>query len=229
MAEPAQLEGDPVASSPSRDIKAEVASILEGIDFSMPEDSNMDMSQETIPSTIQNGDAEANHPQPPSQNNDLSMLNGGSEPQNGGQVRTDLSQNLPGHQEPGKRPFGELSEAAGPEAKRVKTETHIEDKTTEEPSFEDGLALLVQNALSDANNMMDHFNDGGELANTLAQTLETIEPQPAPEPIMPLRSLTPTPIRPPTPPPPSISFADEPENFVRMSGMSPLGHLVSYL
>lgn len=108
-----------------------------------------------------------------------------------------------------KRPFEEDIGATTetPEAKRAKTETE-----TEEASLEDGLALLVQNALSNVGDLVDQFTSGHE----------TAPEQPASDPMEVDTTI-------PLPEPPAVraTFVSDPRKFIRDTNVHALGNLVS--
>ena len=125
-----------------------------------------------------------------------------------------------------KRPLDEADdgrESPSSAAKRVKLEGREPETET---SFEDGLALLVQNALSSVEDMSGQletlptsFDEQDQLP--VAETTETDDApvQPAPEEHI---------QRPPTPKPalPTTVFSSDPEKYVREANMRALGHLV---
>ncbi|EFY93568.1 MYB DNA binding protein (Tbf1), putative [Metarhizium acridum CQMa 102] len=106
-----------------------------------------------------------------------------------------------------KRPFEEAvgATAETPEAKRAKTETE-----TEEASLEDGLALLVQNALSNVGDLVDQFTSGHESAPEL----------PASDPMEVDTTI-------PLPEPPAVraTFVSDPRKFIRDANAHALGTL----
>ncbi|EFZ02211.1 telomere repeat binding factor (TRF) and Myb-like DNA-binding domain protein [Metarhizium robertsii] len=106
-----------------------------------------------------------------------------------------------------KRPFEEDIGATTetPEAKRAKTETE-----TEEASLEDGLALLVQNALSNVGDLVDQFTSGHE----------TAPEQPASDPMEVDTTI-------PLPEPPAVraTFVSDPRKFIRDTNVHALGNL----
>lgn len=108
-----------------------------------------------------------------------------------------------------KRPFEEVGESSrenneSPEAKRVKTENEAQEE-----SLEDGLALLVQNALSNVGDLVDQFNAESEIpipttdaANDDATTAAQIaEPLP--------------------------TFISHPDKFISNATLHALGNIVS--
>ncbi|KAG6011307.1 hypothetical protein E4U43_008405, partial [Claviceps pusilla] len=104
-----------------------------------------------------------------------------------------------------KRPFDEIaatSETSQP--KRAKGEVE-----TEEASFEDGLALLVQNALSNVGDMVDRFTNGSDALNTPASDSMDVDTA------MPLLEL----------PASRPKFAAEPLKYVRDANLHALGNL----
>lgn len=107
-----------------------------------------------------------------------------------------------------KRPFEDVNAAIEtPEAKRAKTETE-----TEEASFEDGLALLVQNALSNVDDLADQFTSGNDPAPEL--------PASDPMDVDVTMAL-------PDHPPVQVKFASDPEKFIRDTNVHALANLVS--
>ncbi|KAF4973056.1 hypothetical protein FSARC_554 [Fusarium sarcochroum] len=111
-----------------------------------------------------------------------------------------------------KRPFEDHSNDDDP-SKRVKTEPEpIQENTLEldqgaEESLEDGLALLVQNALSNVNDFVSQFNP-------------TSDP-------MDIDSALPDHSLPPPPPPssPSVTFFSDPQKYLRNVSRHALGNL----
>lgn len=108
-----------------------------------------------------------------------------------------------------KRPFDDVApedpeQEQSQEAKRLKTEN-----PTEEESLEDGLALLVQNALSNVGDLVDQFNLENEAAQAAANDpmdvddAQGTESRPAP-----------------------VAFLSEPEKYVRNANIPALGNLV---
>ena len=108
-----------------------------------------------------------------------------------------------------KRPFEDVATGAveSPEAKRAKTEGQAE-----EDSLEDGLALLVQNALSNVGDLVDQFSAGPDPLP--APSTETMDVDSAP---------TPEPRKVPA------TFALEPQRYIREMNMHALGNLVRIL
>jgi protein TBF1 len=110
-----------------------------------------------------------------------------------------------------KRPFEDESNSDDP-SKRVKTEAEPPSQNTldldqgAEESLEDGLALLVQNALSNVNDFVfSTSNDPMEI--------DGITDHPLPPP-------------PPPPSPPSVSFFSDPQKYLRKASRHALGNLV---
>ncbi|TWU74128.1 TTAGGG repeat binding factor [Metarhizium rileyi] len=95
--------------------------------------------------------------------------------------------------------------AEAPEAKRTKTETE-----TEEESLEDGLALLVQNALSNVGDLVDQFSTAHESAPELptSDPMEVDTTKPLPD-----------------PPAVQVTFASDPKKFLRDANLYALGNL----
>ncbi|CAJ0552919.1 Ff.00g009970.m01.CDS01 [Fusarium sp. VM40] len=108
-----------------------------------------------------------------------------------------------------KRPFEDHSNGDDPN-KRVKAETEPVHETTleldqgAEESLEDGLALLVQNALSNANDFAFSTDDPMEI--------DGITDHPLPPP-------------PPPPSPPSITFFSDPQTYLRKASRHALGNM----
>ncbi|KAH6608078.1 hypothetical protein Trco_004391 [Trichoderma cornu-damae] len=106
-----------------------------------------------------------------------------------------------------KRPFEHVAQdgrdGREQEAKRPKTENPT---TTEESSLEDGLALLVQNALSNVGDLVGRFNVGSEEAHGSdpmdVDDAHSADARPAP-----------------------VSFLSEPEKYVRIANAHALGNL----
>lgn len=104
-----------------------------------------------------------------------------------------------------KRPYEDMGGGANesPEAKRSKTENQAE-----EDSLEDGLALLVQNALSNVGDLVDQFNGTPDVPATSTEPME-VDSAPAPEPAR----------------EPATFFA-EPLQYIRDVNIHALGNLV---
>ncbi|KAM0224651.1 hypothetical protein ACHAPA_004296 [Fusarium lateritium] len=108
-----------------------------------------------------------------------------------------------------KRPFEDHSNGDDPN-KRVKAEAEpVHESTLEldqgaEESLEDGLALLVQNALSNANDFAFSTDDPMEI--------DGITDHPLPPP-------------PPPPSPPSITFLSDPQTYLRKASRHALGNM----
>ncbi|KAF4994891.1 hypothetical protein FGRMN_5488 [Fusarium graminum] len=108
-----------------------------------------------------------------------------------------------------KRPFEDHSNGDDPN-KRVKAETEpVHEHTLEldqdaEESLEDGLALLVQNALSNANDFVFPTSDPMEI--------DGITDHPLPPP-------------PPPPSPPSVTFFSDPQTYLRKASRHALGNM----
>lgn len=125
-----------------------------------------------------------------------------------------------------KRPFDDLS-ATDEQSKRVKTEnegghgheSEIQNGTQKlngdqdgaEESLEDGLALLVQNALSGVGDLVE-FSQDPEISHTTNDPMDVDGTATIPEPSL--------------PPPPIIQFVSEPEKFLRDASRHALGNLV---
>ncbi|KAG6079120.1 hypothetical protein E4U16_001246 [Claviceps sp. LM84 group G4] len=104
-----------------------------------------------------------------------------------------------------KRPFDEIAATSETtEPKRAKS-----DAQTQEASFEDGLALLVQNALSNVGEMVDRFTSGDDVLETSSSDPMQIDTT------MPLPELT----------APRPKFAAEPLKYVRLANVHALGNL----
>ncbi|KAF9772655.1 hypothetical protein IL306_009611 [Fusarium sp. DS 682] len=109
-----------------------------------------------------------------------------------------------------KRPFEDDSNGDDP-SKRVKTEPEPASENTldldqgAEESLEDGLALLVQNALSNVNDFV--FNTTND-----PMEIDGITDHPLPPP-------------PPPPSPPSVSFFSDPQKYLRKASRHALGNL----
>lgn len=85
---------------------------------------------------------------------------------------TDLSRELAA-----KRPLDEVDRGPSqtPEAKRAKTEVQADEE-----SLEKSLALLVQNALADVGDLVDHFNaESDEPLTATTEPMDTARPLPA--------------------------------------------------
>ncbi|POR30941.1 Telomeric DNA-binding factor trf1 [Tolypocladium paradoxum] len=104
-----------------------------------------------------------------------------------------------------KRPYEDTSGGANesPEAKRSKTENQAE-----EDSLEDGLALLVQNALSNMGDLVDQFNGTPDVPATSTEPME-LDSAPPPE-----------------PPRELATFSAEPQQYIREVNIHALGNLV---
>ncbi|KAM4060125.1 telomere repeat binding factor (TRF) domain-containing protein [Hirsutella rhossiliensis] len=112
---------------------------------------------------------------------------------------TDLSRELAS-----KRPFEQVDQGPSqtPEAKRAKTEIHDDEEL-----LENGLALLVQNALSNVGDLVDHFSAESDEPPTA--TTEPMDIDAAPAPPEPRRA------RP--------SFSADPQAYVRDMNINALG------
>lgn len=109
-----------------------------------------------------------------------------------------------------KRPFDAAAEDShDSEAKRLKTE--LQNGGEEEESFEDGLALLVQNALSNVSDLVDQFGADNDAVAGSSDPMDidagtVLEQFTAP-----------------------IAFSLDPEKYVRKANMHALGTLVSLI
>ena len=106
-----------------------------------------------------------------------------------------------------KRPFEDVgagNHIQSPEAKRVKTENE-----TEEESFEDGLALLVQNTLSNVNGLIDGLGQDDEPA--VATSPDTVSGSKEKEEV-----------------PMPASFILEPAKYLQSASIHSLGNLVCW-
>ena len=106
-----------------------------------------------------------------------------------------------------KRPYEEIGSGANqsPEAKRPRTENRAE-----EDSLEDGLALLVQNALSNVGDLVDQFNGTPDVPATSTEPMD-MDSAPIPEPD-----------REPA------TFSADPQRYIRDVNVHALGNLVRY-
>uniref|UniRef100_A0A0B7JTR2 HTH myb-type domain-containing protein n=1 Tax=Bionectria ochroleuca TaxID=29856 RepID=A0A0B7JTR2_BIOOC len=100
------------------------------------------------------------------------------------------------------------------DAKRLKREGEV--ATEAEVSFEDGMDLLVQNALSNINDLMGQLTDEPDMS----AVVPTTEPDPATDPM----DLDVSQIHDSLPPAPAV-FLSEPEKFVRQANINALGIL----
>ncbi|KAH7133218.1 telomere repeat binding factor-domain-containing protein [Dactylonectria estremocensis] len=113
-----------------------------------------------------------------------------------------------------KRPFEELTNGDDP-SKRVKTEpetTHdneFENDHGAEESLEDGLALLVQNALSNVGDLVNQFTQDADMPHTTSDPMD-VDSVPVPD-----DSLSPVP----------VSFLDNPQKYLRNASRNALGNL----
>ncbi|CAM1509963.1 Fc.00g002980.m01.CDS01 [Cosmosporella sp. VM-42] len=111
-----------------------------------------------------------------------------------------------------KRPFEETNGGDDP-SKRVKTETEVpqENGFNHDPSaeLEDGLALLVQNALSNVGDLVSQFSQEPDIPHTTTDPMD-LDTVPVPE--APL-------------PPPPVSFVTDPQKFCRNASWHALGNL----
>ncbi|KND94402.1 Telomeric DNA-binding factor trf1 [Tolypocladium ophioglossoides CBS 100239] len=110
-----------------------------------------------------------------------------------------------------KRPYEDMGGGANesPEAKRSRTENQAE-----EDSLEDGLALLVQNALSNVGDLVDQFNGTPDVPATTPEPME-VDSSTAPE-------TAPEPAREPA------TFFAEPQQYIRDVNIHALGNLVRH-
>lgn len=122
-----------------------------------------------------------------------------------------------------KRPLAAFGDSdMDADAKRLKTETTVDDA---EVSFEDGMDLLVQNALSNINDLMGQL-DGGEDEADMSGVVPTTEPDAPAADTMDLdvgpavaealaAATAPT-------------FLSDPNKFIRQSNLTTLGTLVCW-
>ncbi|KAH7153221.1 telomere repeat binding factor-domain-containing protein [Dactylonectria macrodidyma] len=113
-----------------------------------------------------------------------------------------------------KRPFEALTNGDDP-SKRVKTEpetlhdNEFENDHGAEESLEDGLALLVQNALSNVGDLVDQFNQDADMPHTTSDSMD-IDSVPVPDdPLSPV----------------AVSFLDDPQKYLRNASRNALGNL----
>jgi hypothetical protein len=116
-----------------------------------------------------------------------------------------------------KRPFD--GNTNGDESsKRVKTETEPAHDNAFEPdpgaeeSLEDGLALLVQNALNNVGDLVSQFTQDANMAQTTNDPMD-VDPAPIPE-----ASL----------PPPPVTFLSDPQKYLRKASRHALGNMVGW-
>ncbi|KAK7419152.1 TTAGGG repeat binding factor [Neonectria punicea] len=115
-----------------------------------------------------------------------------------------------------KRPFEDLALTNGHDpSKRVKSEndaTHDSEFDNDhgaEESLEDGLALLVQNALSNVGDLVSQFTQDADIPHTTTDHMD-VDSIPVPE-----ESL----------PPPPVSFISDPQKYLRNASRNALGNL----
>ncbi|KAF7561579.1 hypothetical protein G7046_g2547 [Stylonectria norvegica] len=113
-----------------------------------------------------------------------------------------------------KRPFEDVP-AGDEQSKRVKTETdnaHVNGFDNDhgaEESLEDGLALLVQNALNDVGNMVSQFTQNHDIPETTTDAMD-VDSVPV--------------LDAPLPPPP-VTFLSDPQRYLRNASRYALGNL----
>ncbi|KAF4979413.1 hypothetical protein FZEAL_4390 [Fusarium zealandicum] len=114
-----------------------------------------------------------------------------------------------------KRPFDDTANGDDDPSKRVKTETeHAHNNTFEtghgdEESLEDGLALLVQNALNNVGDLVSQFTQDTELPQTTHDPMD-IDTAPMSEPPL---------------PPPTVTFSCDPQKYLRKASQHALGNM----
>jgi hypothetical protein len=116
-----------------------------------------------------------------------------------------------------KRPFPSATESDN-SSKRVKSENDaiandntFENNQSTEQSLEDGLALLVQNALSNVGDLMDQFNQNGDETHATIDDPMEVDTAPIPE---------------ETPSLPLFDFQSDPQKYLRTASRNALGNLV---
>ena len=116
-----------------------------------------------------------------------------------------------------KRPFEGEPTAHDDQSKRIKTESEhrpqengFHDDHSAEDSLEDGLAMLVQNALSNVDSLVSQFNQESEIPHTTTDAME-IDSTPVHEAPLPL---------------PPVTFASDPAKFLRNATRYALGNIV---
>lgn len=113
-----------------------------------------------------------------------------------------------------KRPFEDMTNGDDP-SKRVKTEdetTHdneFEDDHGAEESLEDGLALLVQNALSNVGDLVNQFTQDADMAHATPDPMD-VDSVPVPDDTLPQISVT---------------FLSDPQKYLRNASRNALGNL----
>ncbi|KAF7541342.1 hypothetical protein G7Z17_g11989 [Cylindrodendrum hubeiense] len=113
-----------------------------------------------------------------------------------------------------KRPFDDMMNGDDP-SKRVKTEidtTHDNEFDNDhgaEESLEDGLALLVQNALSNVGDLVNQFTQDADMPHTTSDPMD-VDSVPIPD-----DSLPPIP----------VTFLSDPQNYLRNASRNALGNL----
>lgn len=116
-----------------------------------------------------------------------------------------------------KRPFEDMTNGDDP-SKRVKTEdetTHDNDFENDhgaEESLEDGLALLVQNALSNVGDLVNQFTQDADMAHTTSDPMD-VDSVPGPDDSL---------------PPISVTFLSDPQKYLRNASRNALGNLVGW-
>ncbi|KAH6885884.1 telomere repeat binding factor-domain-containing protein [Thelonectria olida] len=115
-----------------------------------------------------------------------------------------------------KRPFPSATETDN-SSKRVKSENDavanhntFENNESTEQSLEDGLALLVQNALSNVGDLMDQFNQNGDETHATVGDPMDVDTAPIPEEPHPL---------------PLFDFQSDPQKYLRTASRNALGNL----
>ncbi|KAM0430485.1 hypothetical protein ACHAPT_005832 [Fusarium lateritium] len=115
-----------------------------------------------------------------------------------------------------KRPF-DGNANADESSKRVKTETGpahdnaFQSDPNAEESLEDGLALLVQNALNNVGDLVSQFTQDANMAQTTNDPMD-VDPTPIPEASLP-------------PPPPPVTFLSNPQKYLRKASRHALGNM----
>lgn len=115
-----------------------------------------------------------------------------------------------------KRPF-ESDTSDIDQSKRIKTEIDppqqngFQEDPNAEDSLEDGLALLVQNALSNVGDLVSQFSQEPDISHTATAESMDIDSATIPE-----ASLPPAP----------VTFASDPQRFMRNATRHALGNMV---
>ncbi|KAM5342970.1 hypothetical protein ACJ41O_013936 [Fusarium nematophilum] len=113
-----------------------------------------------------------------------------------------------------KRPFQDTTNGDDP-SKRVKTEIETAHDNTFEPGpdaeglLEDGLALLVQNALNNVGDLVSQFTQDADIPQTTNDPMD-VNATPIPEPSL---------------PPPPVTFLSDPQGYLRKASRHALGNL----